>query len=598
MLNKNNLYRLSALMYPDSNSTLNRKNIIKKIIESFFVLNGNKIVTLEELPMLIKEDFNFALTGGEISDIVCESKDFYVIKNGKFNESDNCDDLNIELDNKRYSLLNERASSNSIYPFINKFYEETNTNNLLLEEVQDIIESFLYKVFIQNIEKSKQLFSQELDISTFVESHSFTDKEKKLINQFLDYDAPLKNKAIFDIGCLAIEYVTINGDVDLASQLNNITSKVLYLDTNIMFRLLGINGDLRSKRMHYFLKSCRRNGQELRISKAAEQEFHNALNYSLSQLQPLSSKKMYIEPLNDEDDIISHYFNKKNTDKAVSIDLYKHEISINYDNYINDLGITVEDEDFYTFADGKQRIEIDDLKREIKDFKRFSSHGQAKVDATNVYHIRQLRGAQQYNFNDTKYFLVTADRKLDKWSKRYSTGLPITVFPSDWLSIMLKYITRTEDDYKSFVSFIKTVIHEDQIDKDTIIAILDGISDITDNLESQKYIYNRFVSEHINDIKDLGDYEDAYIKSKDFAEFTMQHQMDEMKNLISKQGIEIAGLNRSSVEERENNKKEKERSFEIIKASIKKRIYDRDDMVIGLGFIRIVYYNNVIFLSK
>ena len=184
--------------------------------------------------------------------------------------------------------------------------------------------------------KSKQLFNNEVDISSFVDYQPLSDKDKKIINRFLDYDDPLKNKAVFDIGCLAIEYISINGDVNLASQLNNITSKVLYLYTNIMFRLLGINGDLRSKRMHDFLLNCKRHGQDLRITKAAEQEFHKSLDYSLKQLEPISNKRMYSEPLQEEDDVISHYFDMKNSGKVISIDLYKHEIHNKYDEFITD----------------------------------------------------------------------------------------------------------------------------------------------------------------------------------------------------------------------------------------------------------------------
>ena len=34
---------------------------------------------------------------------------------------------------------------------------------------------------------------------------------------------------------------------------------------------------------------------------------------------------------------------------------------------------------------------------------------EAKVDATNVFHIEYLRGTHHYNFNDTKFFIVTAE---------------------------------------------------------------------------------------------------------------------------------------------------------------------------------------------
>lgn len=459
--------------------------------------------------------------------------------------------------------------------------------------------------------KSKQLFNNEVDISSFVDYQPLSDKDKKIINRFLDYDDPLKNKAVFDIGCLAIEYISINGDVNLASQLNNITSKVLYLYTNIMFRLLGINGDLRSKRMHDFLLNCKRHGQDLRITKAAEQEFHKSLDYSLKQLEPISNKRMYSEPLQEEDDVISHYFDMKNSGKVISIDLYKHEIHNKYDEFITDLSTVIEEENFYDTCKGKERIEVDKLARDIKDFKYYTSIKQAKVDASNIYQIQGLRDVHHYNFNETKFFLVTADRKLERWDKSRSTSLPITVFPSDWLSIMLKYVSRSEDDYKSFVSFIKTVIHESHIDKDKTLAILDGISDLTDNLTSQKYIYDKFVSEHVDELSDLNSYSEIHDKAKGFADYTLQEQLKEMQGQLkdvqgqfkdvqgqsSEQNEKINQLTKISEAEREESKREKDKAFNIIKGNAKKD-YWREILWLGSWVILGLYITIMLYLFQ
>jgi|LGOV01.1.fsa_nt_gb hypothetical protein len=132
---------------------MTRANIIKKIIESYFIMNDNTTVTLEELPKLIDDSFYFKLTGGEIGDIVCENDDFVSTRNGNYDESDKCHNLNIELSRKRYKLLKERESQSNIYLHIHKFYENEIIDTHTVNEVVCIVESFLYKVFVQNIEK-------------------------------------------------------------------------------------------------------------------------------------------------------------------------------------------------------------------------------------------------------------------------------------------------------------------------------------------------------------------------------------------------------------------------------------------------------------
>ena len=575
-MNKYNLYRLSALMYPDNNGNVNRSKTIKKIIETYFVINNNQPTSLESLPSLIQEQFHFCFSGIELNKVISELDGFVSAFNGGYNKSDDIKDCNIMLTEQRYQYLCDRVSQNNIYVYIESFYKDTidGIQDISLEYVIDLIESFLYNVFIQNIEESKYLFSHDIDISSFIKTQGFNDDGKKLINSFLDYNSEEKNKAIFDIGSLAIEYITINGDVNLSGQLNNLTSKVLYLDTNILFRLLGINGDSRSKRMYDFLKKCSEIGQELRISYVTNNEFDNALEWSLKKLEPISNKVMYTKPL--DDDIITHYFDIKKNGKAMNIDLYKHMIKNRLDALISDLKINIELNDFYSSAKGKERIEMDQLRDELKVSKEVSTY-QAMADAVNIYYINQLRNNQDTNFNESKYFLVTTDKKLSEWDNNNSKNVPISVFPSYWLSIILKYVTRSSDDYKSFVSFIKSVIHENHNTQEKTLAILDGISDITDKLETQTYIYDTFVSGQFTPFRGITNYNEVYEKAREVTSSILQEQIDTLakdakikSKVMEEQAIQISKLEIASAKDTEGRNKEKENIFSMLKKKILK----------------------------
>jgi hypothetical protein len=176
---------------------------------------------------------------------------------------------------------------------------------------------------------------------------------------------------------------------------------------------------------------------------------------------------------------------------------------------------------------------------------------------------------------------------------------------------MLKYVSRSEDDYKSFVSFIKTVIHESHIDKDKTLAILDGISDLTDNLTSQKYIYDKFVSEHVDELSDLNSYSEIHDKAKGFADYTLQEQLKEMQGQLkdvqgqfkdvqgqsSEQNEKINQLTKISEAEREESKREKDKAFNIIKGNAKKD-YWREILWLGSWVILGLYITIMLYLFQ
>src|SRR5690606_26186700 len=95
---------------------------------------------------------------------------------------------------------------------------------------------------------------KQVDDLINIESHSYTVIERDVINEFLVWDNNDKNKAIFDIASYALEYCMISNNGNGAHiQLNNLKNKIFYLDTNVIYRALGINGESRQNRTTTFL---------------------------------------------------------------------------------------------------------------------------------------------------------------------------------------------------------------------------------------------------------------------------------------------------------------------------------------------------------
>ena len=51
-------------------------------------------------------------------------------------------------------------------------------------------------------------------------------------------------------------------------------------------------------------------------------------------------------------------------------------------------------------------------------------------------------------------YIVSADQLLINWAQQEYSGIPIVVIPSTWLSILLRFAGRTDDDYKAYCLFM------------------------------------------------------------------------------------------------------------------------------------------------
>src|SRR5690606_24640604 len=107
------------------------------------------------------------------------------------------------------------------------------------------------------------------------------------------------------------------------------------------------------------------------------------------------------------------------------------------------------------------------------------------IDAKNIQIIKALRNGNYVNIFDCKYYFISADQLLRKWDYTQKESIPIVLLPSQWMSILLRYLNRSSDDFKSFVSFLNISNGEKGISNENLQLILSGISEITTDFTQQ-----------------------------------------------------------------------------------------------------------------
>ena len=103
------------------------------------------------------------------------------------------------------------------------------------------------------------------------------------------------------------------------------------------------------------------------------------------------------------------------------------------------------------------------------------------------------------------------------------------MLPSQWMSILLRYVERTSDDFKSFVSFLNLPNSDPPIDVEKLQVILAGISEMTENFEQQRDLVQTIVQRKFDGILEKGIKEEELLeRTKVFAKNELDKKMEEI----------------------------------------------------------------------
>jgi hypothetical protein len=248
-LKQKEAFRLAAVLYAENNYLVNPATIHRKIIESVFLDNDNDSLSIHNIIDKIESNYNFVFGYEEVERLVVNDRKecFLVTKDAK--------ETLAKLTPSRLTLLQSKIKSNNIDYFIDEFikgYDQILAN----VDSKSIIYKFLYDVFKNNISSFTKLTDYKIEVKGSINiDDSFNSEEKEIINSFLQWENDGKNKAIFDISSYSLEYCLItNNETKQTFQLQNLKNKDFYLDTNVLFRAIGINGESRAMRTITFLR--------------------------------------------------------------------------------------------------------------------------------------------------------------------------------------------------------------------------------------------------------------------------------------------------------------------------------------------------------
>ena len=265
------------------------------------------------------------------------------------------------------------------------------------------------------------------------------------------------------------------------------------------------------------------------ISKYTRQEFFNTVDYHLSQLNSSTpfgriTPQVFKQYANG-DGFYQFYHEWRNGRINYSFDLFKTHIHSLYKDLVKQFDI---EENFNVPFDEKDEPAIiNTYKNEIQNIKRTNKHEPHLIDARNMYWIECVRDGNNIDVASTKYYFVTSDQKLQTWDGEHSVNQPLTLLPSQWMGLILKYVSRSSDDYKSFISFMNLPKDNSVISEDELQSVMAGISEMTEEFSKQETIIESMVEIKFGDILKGDIQENARAYAKDRLEKEYEKQLAE-----------------------------------------------------------------------
>lgn len=445
------LFRLNCFLN-DTEANDFKRIIISLVSEYIFESNNEE----QKLDACYKHIVNYHKLDVE--------KDYFlsIVSNYKhFEQIPLQNDVLIKLTSKKFGEINDRLNEHSIEVYIERFLKKNSLPLSLVKSIKDIIHQSVYEnISTFSTDNLSSLISVKL-IS------NFSNDEISAFNSFIEDNDNEKNTAIYNIFLKATEFAIITSGKGVKEFSKDIFKGKRYcLDTNILFRLLGIGGVERQNTLKGLIKSCNHQGIIFEFTPHTYQELNKTLSGSVKYLK-YAEKKYDLDMLGEltesdpnifKDDFITHYSNLKASGKVNNPDQYELNLLADFRTLQQELSFGITKGNIV--ISDKERNKMSEYfyksKKDLPYGTKYTKNA-ANIDAHNILFVRKLRGENNYNYVDVKSFYLTTDRTLNViLSKESNLIIPETILPSQLFILHHPYTSNGEHvDYELFLQFVK-----------------------------------------------------------------------------------------------------------------------------------------------
>ncbi len=467
-MKESNLLRLALIIKAGNTQTFNSS--LTKIIQMILFESNNYCLNIDCIRKGIAENYELEFTNEEISKAInrrnsgietIEEIRSIVVRSNKCKEKETL----YKLEDKTIDKFKTNEANNPYKTIISSFIEKFSIDSKSPEQIEEVLNRFLYYIFNSNKKTLLLLFNNEKAELLNNTAINFNEDDKRLINDFLNWDDDLKNSFIYNAVSYSVDYCMLTIKKDYSSYKHLFRGKVFYLDANVIFRMAGINNEERKSVTNSFIKKCTDNGISIKYTNITYQEVIDTIRRQVRVLRDFYNGKRPVDKKHFQ--AFSRPFD--NMDFVLLYDKWCKQPGTKFNDYggfekhiikrIDDILKGFEKVDYISFENTEKKM-FNELMESLKEYK---SRNRANytdrsiaIDVNNYLYVYKMRESKRgSNFVDISDYFITTDGNLYDWGKEIlPSTIPIAVLPSVWHSLLLKFKGRTDDDYKAFTLFL------------------------------------------------------------------------------------------------------------------------------------------------
>lgn len=454
----NNYIRL-ALMFCDNNATTFRQNL-EKMIKLVLSEQCESGLCVDEIIECLRDKYMLEFSTSDVLDILNGRRSNFVCLNSSTDIAHRRFSITPEDHKKIESKIAESSASSVIHNFLAK-HEDISLSE---EEFQELLFQYFYAVFNSNAHSILQLINSNSAADDF-EQIDFDTKDKEIINSFIFWDNQDKDRFVYNMVSCCFDYCMMTVKKDTQVYKTIFSKKCFYLDSNIIFRLMGLNQEGRRKIILAFIKKCKDVGISIRFTNHTRKEVYDTITYHVQQIKKL---------LGGQHPITVSALEKM--DPYANLDFYsayckwcdnKANVAGDYESFKNYLTRTAnntfenfQQDNFDDYKDTRTeefQFNVDSLTDYKSKKHRYVYESNIKVDINNYLYVTNKNSqAKSQDFFSVHNYIISADHAYGDWAKEKRPGTtPAIVLPSVWYSIILRYAGRTtSDDITAFTRFL------------------------------------------------------------------------------------------------------------------------------------------------
>lgn len=528
-LKEEDFFRLSFISNLINTPTL-RTNI-KTLIYSVFLEKNNYPQSVFELITIISEKYDLDFASTELENVIKNDKNIEI-------GSDEDAEVKYRLVYKKFEKLSLEEKQFSLRHIID-IYLNSFKNNYNHGRVENLITNYIYTVFNRNKTAILQLMNYSSEKVSDL-TKSYTDEEKTIINDFINWQNEDKDKVIFNTISYCIDYCMLTTKKDINAFIDILRGKQFFLDSNVILRLIGFNNIDRQKVLLKFLKRCDDSGISIKYTNFTISEVENTIRNTVSNLASINNgntpfKRKYSDFfLSNKKDIL-YLYNEWANNNLTSYKDYK-----SFSNYlIKKINNIIKKYEKVTFENQKL-VDINIFTRLFNSLKNYKENlhietydNSIEIDINNFICINDIR-KKEYGTDIFSYktYIISTDSKFCDWNKElYPGNIPICVLPSIWYSIILKLNGRTTDDYKAFTSFLNMRY---KINSDSNFKKKEDIIRFVQRLDEPKFIKEKIIDSIYEKLQDTNT---DYTPQQIVEETEVEVEQREIKRISDAIGI-------------------------------------------------------------